>query len=80
MTPDERERHTELLEKFRYNSDLIELLDLETKNYQDVILEKISIGEGTKGISFMSAGITNLRNELSKEEVQNKGEYDDMER
>lgn len=80
MTPDERERHAELLEEFRYNSDLIELLDLEIKNYQDVILEKISIGEETKGVSYMSAGINNLRNELSKEEVQNKGEYDDVER
>lgn len=66
MTPDERERYKELIEIFHDNDDLIELLDLDAKNYQDLILANIRCEREISTISAMQAGVNNLRNELSK--------------
>lgn len=68
MTLEENRRYNELLEKFNNNAELIELLDYVVKDYQDTTLENIKSNEPfSNSVPLMSAGIWNLRDELSKD-------------
>lgn len=68
MTLEENRRYNELLEKFNNNAELIELLDYVIKDYQDTTLENIKSNEPfSNSVPLMSAGIWNLRDELSKD-------------
>lgn len=68
MTLEENRRYNELLEKFNNNAELIELLDYVIKDYQDITLENIKSNEPfSNSVPLMSAGIWNLRDELSKD-------------
>ena len=65
MTIKESERYNFLLTIYNNDPQILELLDLVIKDYNDRDLEKIQSGENHIDISVMSAGVTNLRNALA---------------
>lgn len=65
MTIKESERYNFLLTIYNNDPQILELLDLVIKDYNDRVLEKIQSGENHIDISAMSAGVTNLRNALA---------------
>lgn len=65
MTIKESERYNFLLTIYNNDPQILELLDLVIKDYNDRVLEKIQSGENHIDISVMSAGVTNLRNALA---------------
>lgn len=65
MTQRESERYNYLLTIYNNDPQLLELLDLVIKDYNDRVLEKIQSGENHIDVSIMSAGVTNLRNALA---------------
>lgn len=65
MTIKESERYNFLLTIYNNDPQILELLDLVIKDFNDRVLEKIQSGENHIDISVMSAGVTNLRNALA---------------
>ena len=65
MTIKESERYNFLLTIYNNDPQILELLDLVIKDYNDRVLEKIQSGKNHIDISVMSAGVTNLRNALA---------------
>ena len=68
MTKKEAELYDLFFKKYRYDQDLINFLDLHVKVKQTEIVNGIKSGHDIRDISAMTAGISELREALTREE------------
>lgn len=68
MTKKEAELYDLFFKKYRYDQDLINFLDLHVKVKQTEIINGIKSGHDIRDISAMTAGISELREALTREE------------